>query len=314
MAAALASQAEQSAPAKELGFSYRQGVNWSKYIAFRPQYPVSFFERIYSHHSKRNEKPWSVAHDVGAGAGIVSSTLAASFDKVIVSDPNDGYVTLARKLLVEEASLPESKFVFLQEPAENSSVASGTVDLVTACECIHWTAVDAAVREFGRELRAGGTLAVTYYTRPLIEAGERAQVAWKGILNAVAERARGGVYENVYPLINTAFDHLGFPKEEWEDVTRVYINADGNTDGFVVDSRLGESKVKEWEEQIWISHDEDWCNLHGIEWFKAYMATWVPLIPESEIQGLWDEMELELGGNPVKTRTPIVMIFATKKA
>ncbi|KAL9627347.1 MAG: hypothetical protein Q9164_007632, partial [Protoblastenia rupestris] len=158
MSTMLVSNTETTAPAKELGFSVKQGVNWSNYLAYRPIYPASFFDRIYGYHSQKSQAAWSVAHDVGAGCGIVSSTLASRFNSAIVSDPNDGYVTLARKTLVEESFIPESKFRFLQEGAEKSSVESGTVDLVAACECIHWTDTDVAIKEFGRELKAGGTL------------------------------------------------------------------------------------------------------------------------------------------------------------
>jgi SAM-dependent methyltransferase len=167
--------------AKELGFSFSQGVDWSKYIAYRPIYPESFFKRIYEYHSKKDGAAWSVAHDIGTGCGVVSFTLASRFENVVASDPNDGYITLARKLLVEEASLPESKFKLLQEPAEKSSVQSGTVDLAAVCECIQWTNPDLALKEFAREVKPGGTLLLTYYTRPLIEGSEEARKSYQAV-------------------------------------------------------------------------------------------------------------------------------------
>ncbi|KAI1142388.1 S-adenosyl-L-methionine-dependent methyltransferase [Hypoxylon sp. FL0543] len=309
-----ASFVETNSATKELGFSPKHGVNWSDYLTYRPIYPKSFFERIYGYHAQKPKAQWSVAHDVGAGCGIVSATLAARFDSVIVSDPNDGYVNLARKLLVEEALLPESKFTFLQEPAEKSSVESGTVYLITACECLHWTTPDAAIGEFGRELVAGGTLAITYYTRPLIEGSERVQEAWRALWIEHFEKARGQVFKDAYVIANTGFEALEFPEEEWESVERVYINAQGSIDAFAVNDLMGESRVKEGEEIIWVEGDEDWSDVKGIEWLKGYVATWAPLIPESDIQGAWDEVELALGGKEVKIRTPVVMIFATRRA
>ncbi|KAI2473041.1 S-adenosyl-L-methionine-dependent methyltransferase [Annulohypoxylon bovei var. microspora] len=299
---------------KELGFSPKHGVNWSNYLAYRPIYPASFFERIFNYHSQKPAATWSVSHDVGAGCGIVSFTLATRFDSVIVSDPNDGYVTLARKLLVEEASLPESQFTFLQESAEKTSIEPGAVDLIAACECMQWTNPAAAISEFGRELRAGGTLAITYYARPLIDGNERVQNAWKGVWAAHSKKARGDVFDRAFLTVNAAFENLEFPEEEWEMVKRVYINAQGSVNAFVMNDLMAERKVKEGEEKVWIEDDEEWCDMKDIEWFKAYLATWVPFIPETEIQEVWDELEFALEGKKVRTRTPVLMIFATKKA
>ncbi|KAI1762924.1 S-adenosyl-L-methionine-dependent methyltransferase [Hypoxylon sp. FL1150] len=314
MAATSSRQAKTDTPTKELGYSISQGVNWSDYIASRPVYPTSFFERIYSYHAQKPGAAWSIAHDVGAGCGIVSSTLASRFDNVVVSDPNDGYAALARKLLVEEALLPESRFRFLQETAEDSSLESGTVDLITACECIHWTTPDASIKEFSRELKAGGTLAITYYTRPLIDGHERAGKAWLALWVAFSQISKGGLYDKAYYIANNGLDTLEFPEEEWESVKRVYINAHGTLEAFAVNDLIGGSKVKDGEEIIWVEDDEDWCHMHGIEWFKAFLATWMPSTPVSALQAYWDELELALDGKEVRTRTPLAMVFATKRA
>ena len=306
------SNTEITTPVKEIAFSVKQGVNWSDYLAYRPHYPASFFHHTYDYHSQKLKAAWSVAHDVGAGCGIVSSSLAPRFDSVIVSDPNDGYVTLARKILVEELSIPESKFYFLQEDAERSSIEPATVDLIAAFECIHWTDTDAAIREFGRELKPGGTLAITHYTVPLITGNDRAQSAWKAIWNAWSERARSESFDHAFTFANTGLDPLEFPEGEWDAVKRVFINAHGSTDAFRINERVGESRVKAKEEKFWVENDADWIDEQGIDWFKGYLATWVPRIPESEIGHLWDELELALNGERVKIEIPVVMVLATK--
>ena len=306
------SNTETTTPVKEIAFSVKQGVNWSDYLAYRPHYPASFSHRTYDYHFQKPKAAWSVAHDVGAGCGIVSSSLAPRFDSVIVSDPNDGYVTLARKILVEKLSIPESKFRFLQEGAERSSVEPATIDLIIAFECIHWTDTDAAIREFGRELKAGGTLAITHYTVPLITGNDRAQSAWKAIWNAWSERARSESFDHAFTFANTGLDPLEFPEGEWDAVKRVFINAHGSTDAFRINERVGESRVKAKEEKIWVENDADWIDEQGIDWFKGYLATWVPRIPESEIGDLWDELELALHGERVKIEIPVVMVLATK--
>ncbi|KAI0889022.1 S-adenosyl-L-methionine-dependent methyltransferase [Annulohypoxylon maeteangense] len=298
----------------ELGFSPKQGVNWSNYLVYRPVYQTSFFKRIFDYHAEKPGATWTVGHDIGAGCGIVSFTLAIHFDSVIISDPNDGYVTLAKKLLIEEASLPESKFTFLQETAEETSVDSGTIDLIAACECIQWTNPKAAISEFSRQLKAGGTLAITYYARPLIDGNERVQNAWKGVWGAHSKKAQGEVFDRAFRTINTALENIEFPEGEWEAIKRVYINARGDVNAFVMNNLVDERKVKEKEEKIWVEDDEEWVGMKDIEWFKAYLATWVPYIPEAEMQDVWDELELALEGKKARIRTPVVMIFATRRA
>ena len=82
---------------------------------------------------------------------------------------------------------------------------------------------------------------------------------------------------------------------------------------FAMNDKIGESKVREGEEQVWVENEEDWCDEQGLEWFKGYFSTWVPLIPESKLQDLWDDLERALGGRKVKIEIPLCMIFATKR-
>ncbi|KAI0477395.1 S-adenosyl-L-methionine-dependent methyltransferase [Xylariaceae sp. FL0804] len=349
------SSSDFAASTNELGFSSSHGANWSDYLAYRPLYRASFFQRIFDyHHQHQNaqksslsssasassssspsssELPpqeaggWSRAHDVGAGCGIVSGALAARFAAVVVSDPDEGFVALARRALVGGESgsgsgsgLPEAaRFTFLREGAEASSVASASVDLVTACECMQWTEPERAVAEFARQLRPGGTLAMTCYTTPrLVSNDGRAQAIWERIWDRFFARHTGELYARAARIINTAYEHIALPAEQWRDVRRVYLNAHGTVDTFLVDrtpGRVGESRVREGEEErVWIEDDEDWRDVQGIEWLKGYFSTWLPPLPESEIQDLWDELEVCLGGEKIRIETPTVIVLATRKA
>lgn len=304
---------EQPAEAvKEFGFSAKQGVYWNEYLIYRPAYPPSFFSRIYNYHSSKPHATWSTAHDVGAGCGVVSAQLAPHFDHVIVSDPNDGYVVVARNTLVDELHVPESKLTFLEESAEESTTASGTVDLVTACECIHWTDTTAALEEFRRQLKPGGTLVLTHYGVPLISGNEPAQRIWKAIWGVHSTKAQGPLFDRAFRLCNKALEGVEFPCSEWDSVKRVYINAHGRLESFIFNERIGESRVKDGEERVWEDGDEEWCDLQGIDWLKGYFGTWIPRVPESDVQGLWRDMEVALGGEKVRVEFPVVMVFATK--
>ncbi|KAI0530283.1 S-adenosyl-L-methionine-dependent methyltransferase [Xylaria digitata] len=303
---------------EELGFSMsmRGGVDWSEYVLYRPIYPQSFFKRIYEYHAQKLGASWSKAHDVGAGHGIVASTLADKFDHVIVSDPNDGYTDVARALLVGRCGWPESKFLFLQEGAEESSVATGSVDLITACECMQWINTAEAIDEFARQLKPGGTLVMTYYAPPFILGNERAQAIWREIFKVFSKRAMkaGRLVERALGVVSSGYDSIAVPAEHWEAIQRVYINASQGIASFKISDNVAEDRVCSDEERIWVHGDPDWSDSQGIDWFKGFIATWVPPLPETEVQGLWDELERLMNGDKVRTETPLVMVFATKKA
>ncbi|TGJ87455.1 hypothetical protein E0Z10_g1282 [Xylaria hypoxylon] len=311
----MSTKTQSAVEAKEPGFSVRHGVDWSEYVLYRPIYRESFFRRIYEYHAQKSGTSWLKAHDVGAGHGIVSSTLANRFDHVVVSDPNDGYTEVARRLLVEKCGLAESKFLFLQEGAEESSVEAGSVDLITACECMQWTNTADAIDEFARQLKPGGTLVITLYVRPLILGNERAQSIWQEIFEALSRKATttGPLFERAYEICSSGYDSIAIPAERWEAIKRVYINASQGISSFKISDNVGEDRVGSNEERIWVHSDPDWSDEQGVDWFKKYTATWVPPLPELEVQGLWDELESVMDGAKVRIETPMVMAFATKR-
>ncbi|KAI0452023.1 S-adenosyl-L-methionine-dependent methyltransferase [Xylaria acuta] len=299
---------------KGLGFSIRYGVDWYKYMLYRPTYRESFFRRIYEYHTQKPEASWSTAHDVGAGHGIVSATLANRFNQVVVSDPNAGYNKVARQLLVEQYGWPESKFVFLQEGAEESSVETETVDLITACECMQWTNTDDAVDEFARQLKPGGTPVMTLYMRPLILGNERAQAIWKEIWGVFSKKTNTGhLFERAFQISNSGYDSIAVPSARWEAIKRVYINSSQGIASFKISDDVGEDRVGSNEDRVWVHGDPDWSDEQDVDWLKKYFATWGPAVPESEIRDLWDELERITNGAKVRMETPLVMVFATKR-
>ncbi|KAM4063780.1 hypothetical protein HRG_006893 [Hirsutella rhossiliensis] len=197
--------------------------------------------------------------------------------------------------------------------AEESTLGSGTVDLITACECIHWTDTIAALQEFGRQLKPGGTLVLTHYGVAQILGNDSAQRIWKAIWGVHSTKAKGALFDRAFQLCNKALEGLEFPELEWETVKRIYINANGNLESFIFNERVGESRrVKNGEEKVWEDGDEQWSDQQGIDWLRGYFGTWMPRIPESEIQFLWHDMELVLKGEKVRIEFPVVMVFATK--
>ncbi|KAJ2991874.1 hypothetical protein NUW58_g2361 [Xylaria curta] len=83
---------------------------------------------------------------------------------------------------------------------------------------------------------------------------------------------------------------------------------------FGIGAYVGEDNVGANKERVWVHHDLDWSDEQGVDWLKKYIATWLPVLPESEVQEHWDELERITNGVKVPLETPLVMVFATKRA
>lgn len=304
------------------GFAPTSTFSWKAYIAHRPVYPAADFSRIYAHHAQHSNK-WQTAHDIGAGAGIASALLADKFDKVIISDPNDTYTDIARDRLVKELNFPESKFTFLKEGAENSSVESSSVDLISICEAIHWTDIPLAISDFARQLKSGGTLAVVYYNRPYITNNEAASEVWEKLWNTWVEELKKSKVAAVQKAFKNhpALENIAFPKEDWELGTkRIWINTRGNGEVF----KLGKAHWMEeydslatgaldTDERIYVEDHEGWMDERDSQWLRGVVTNFVPLMAQYDVGDLWEELDGVIGDGKVKVAWPALMLLATKK-
>ena len=140
---------------------------WTAYLAARPVYPKSLYDRVYEHHRKHGSNTWNIAHDVGAGPGNVAAELSNDFDKVVVSDSNGDHVISAQDRLA--VLCPDKQFEFVHsrgEDVSNDTGYKGTVDLVVAAESICLMDAERALSCFAELLRPRGTLAIWFYGRP----------------------------------------------------------------------------------------------------------------------------------------------------
>lgn len=313
---------------REFGFSKSQGVDWSEYIKYRPLYPGSFFDRIFAYHAHKPDTNWSTAHDVGAGCGIVSSHLAARFNHVIVSDPNEGYTELAQKLLVQDTSTTDqsvskverdSKYTFFQQSAETPPPkTTASIDLITACEMLHFTDSAAALQSFATQLRPGGTLAISFYGPPRVVSDDaRIRAAWASVWSewmALLPR-ENETMDRVFRVVNTAYTSIALPEETWRDVERVYVNSSGNLTQWAMagDKWITQSRVAEGEKIVWVECDEAWRGVKSVDWLKGHIGTYVPRVAEDALREQWDELEDAMGGKEVTIMYPVVIILATRR-
>ncbi|KAJ3204919.1 hypothetical protein HDU83_006145 [Entophlyctis luteolus] len=107
--------------------------------------------------------------EIGSGTGIFTKHLAAEFNKVVCVEPS---VSMRREF-VSTLSNPDTSAKFLARLADDSlsvndgtayatGLPSGSVDAVVCAQAFHWFADSAALSEFRRVLRVGGTLGLIW--------------------------------------------------------------------------------------------------------------------------------------------------------
>lgn len=121
----------------------------SAYKDFRPGYPAPLFDWL-----ARIAPASGLAWDCGCGNGQASASLAQRFERVIATDLSRQQLALA---------VPADNLEYRCEPAEHSTLAARSVDLIFVGQAIHWFDHAAFYREVQRVARPGATLvAVTY--------------------------------------------------------------------------------------------------------------------------------------------------------
>lgn len=126
-----------------------------QYARYRPTYPAALFAYLASI-SPRRQLAW----DCACGGGQASVALAGHFDCVVATDASAQQIA---------AAAPHAQVSYRVAKAEDSGLQSGTVDLVTVAQALHWLDLPAFYAEVRRILRPAGVLAVWTYGVLLVE-------------------------------------------------------------------------------------------------------------------------------------------------
>jgi SAM-dependent methyltransferase len=132
--------------------------NFSKqsdiYVKYRPHYP----DELYTFLSSLTDEH-EVAWDCGTGNGQAAIGLATFYNEIIATDPSEKQI---------KNCLPNEKIKYLVEKAENTSIQSNSVDLLTIANALHWFDFEVFYKEADRVLRNNGVIAAWAYGLPLI--------------------------------------------------------------------------------------------------------------------------------------------------
>jgi len=176
------------------------------YSAFRPRYPRALFEFLASIATHRR-----LAWDCGAGTGQATVDLAAFFDRVVGTDVSAEQIARAPK---------HPKITWLVSPAESTPLASGSIDLITVAQALHWFDHARFNDEVRRVGAPGAAIAAWTYGAPRMggAVGEVLRRSMFETLRAYWPPERRHVYDQ-YRSIPFPFERIAAPAlsldEEW---------------------------------------------------------------------------------------------------
>ncbi|HEX4631806.1 MAG TPA: class I SAM-dependent methyltransferase [Chthoniobacterales bacterium] len=119
------------------------------YAKFRPRYPRELFVWLGTI-APKTELAW----DCATGSGQAAVELAKLFQRVIATDASEKQVANAER---------HPRIEYRVATAEENGLETGSVDLVTVAQALHWFDLEKFYREVRRVLKPSGVIASTAY-------------------------------------------------------------------------------------------------------------------------------------------------------
>ncbi|KAJ2542946.1 trans-aconitate methyltransferase 1 [Coemansia sp. RSA 1933] len=138
-----------------------KGFNANAYLALRPTYNQALMEWLFKYHAGTNDS----AADIACGPGTFTVDLAKRFGTVVGVDPSSSMIASAQE---DANSKGISNVQYKQGFGEQLPIESGSVDLLTVMQGVHWFDIEKFLGEALRVLRPGGTLVIVGYDYPEI--------------------------------------------------------------------------------------------------------------------------------------------------
>ncbi len=308
---------------------------WNSYLAARPHYDAPFYQSIYDYHGASNGLT-ETAHDVATGPGQVAAELSRHFDHVVASDTNATHLAVAGHRLGPLVS--SDQVTLVQCPAEEVATAHppGTVDLITAAECLPLIDAERALEAFATVLRPRGTLAIWFYGRPVFAEPEYA-TACQPLLASILDRSfgpliRGGGlqhragWKRATDRMTSFLDDVELPADVWGAVERRKWNAEfpmpfygPEACDFDIAPASSSSRVGAAEKVVHVRDRGFWERQWDLPAVRRFVRVNLPTFDEREqdegLEGLYEKLGQAMGGEGAvrKITWPVVLILASKK-
>ena len=165
--------------------------NSGNYRKFRPVYPDALFAYL----AGIAPSP-ALAWDCATGSGQAARKLARHFSRVIATDASGQQIQKAQ---------PDDKIAYQVAYAENAPILTGTVDLVTVAQALHWFDLELFYKEAKRVLKKNGIIAVWSYNLLSISP------ALDAIINKFYKEIVGCYWPPERLLVEDGYRHIPFP-------------------------------------------------------------------------------------------------------
>lgn len=252
----------------------------SKYSQSRPTYPDSFFDKIVAFHQAGKDGQFNRVVDLGCGPGEASLPMLDKFDEVIATDVSGSMIKKAQanfdkksaELRAAGKHVPKKVTVALSASEDLSKILpspsqDGSVDLVTAAECVHWFDWDKWLTEMVRVIKKDGTLAFFSYVDPIFidypelqEFYEETVYESGDFLGPYWQQPGRGYLRGKNKLIN----EIVLKDDRFYDVKVVYYDPLVDTAG--LDDKMVISK--DWTVQTYLDYIDTWSSSHN--WNQAH--------------------------------------------
>jgi SAM-dependent methyltransferase len=170
----------------------------SIYHEARPTYPAALFEWLATQAPARD-----LAWDAGCGNGQASVALADHFKRVVASDPSAAQISNAQM---------RANVEYRAEPAEHSSLADASVDLVTVAQALHWFDHARFHAQVRRVLKPRGVFAAWAY------ADCRVDAAIDAVKNHLYVDLTGPYWPPEREYVDSGYRTLPMPFEPSEEI------------------------------------------------------------------------------------------------
>jgi SAM-dependent methyltransferase len=204
------------------------------YASHRPHYTKELAQWLAGIAPAKN-----LAWDVACGSGQLSTLLGDEFAKVVATDASSAQIEQA-------ASHPRVEYRV--EPAEHSSLADHSVDLIAVAQAVHWLNLEAFYKEARRVARPGAALALVAYHIAVIDPD----------VDAVIDRFYSGDLDGYWPPerkhIETEYRDIPFPFERIAVPPRKYLSVT-------------------WDVEQMLGYIRTWSAVRGLEKAKGAAQT-----------------------------------------
>jgi ubiquinone/menaquinone biosynthesis C-methylase UbiE len=166
-----------------------------EYTRYRPHYPAQLFEYL-ADLTMEHQLAW----DCATGSGQAALGLADYFEKIIATDASGKQIANATA---------HDKITYSVAPAEETEIASGSVDLIVVAQALHWFDLDKFYGEVRRVSKSGGVLAVWSYSLLRISPA----------IDRLVDRFYTEVVGPFWPVerkfVDDKYQSIGFPFQEF---------------------------------------------------------------------------------------------------